>query len=236
MSMLNLMFDRPTAMEVQRKLADLGFYKGDIDGVFGPLSRKGLDEWRKHSIAATISTPELEVMRAQKRGGWPKGREEFTEFYSAFEYESDASGLVRVLNNWAFDNLLVRDFPFFGRLAVHRKVAVSLHRIGMSLNSVSLDYPIRLVGCYNPRHKGYNPKRTLSAHAFAAAVDLNWDTNGYGTVGDISPVIVRAFQEEGWIWGGEWGGLRWNQGTKMWVSDGQLVRSDPMHFQAGRDW
>ena len=235
--MINLIADHGRAIEVQRKLRSLGFYADELDGLFGPASQEALKAWRSSQAHINIWDEEWQLLQIQTRLRWPGGRSKFTSFYGAFEFKSDPSGLVQVLDDWSAHNLVVRDLPFFGRLWVHKKVALSLHVIGRSIESMPVEYPIRLVGCYNPRHKGYNPRRTLSSHAFAAAIDLNWDTNGYGTVGDLPPDIVNAFQSEGWTWGGDWGGLQWSSENQAWVANPErLGRSDPMHFQAGRDW
>lgn len=69
-------------------------------------------------------------------------------------------------------------------------------------------------GCYN-----FRPIRgasNLSNHAFAAAIDLDPAHNPLGsTKSKWSPIVVSAFKEEGWLWGGDYKG-----------------RKDPMHFEA----
>jgi hypothetical protein len=68
-------------------------------------------------------------------------------------------------------------------------------------------------GCFNFRQKRNGA--SLSTHAWGIAIDLNPETNRYGTSGDMAPEIVEIFQNFGFIWGGDWKG-------KM---------CDPMHFQ-----
>lgn len=57
----------------------------------------------------------------------------------------------------------------------------------------------------------------LSTHAWAASIDLNPETNALGTVGDMKLEVVEIFEDIGFTWGGRW------------------RRSDPMHFQYGKD-
>lgn len=69
-------------------------------------------------------------------------------------------------------------------------------------------------GCYN-----FRPIRgasSLSNHAFGAAIDLDPDNNRLGAkIGKMSPIIIQAFKDEEWLWGGDYKG-----------------RKDPMHFEA----
>jgi hypothetical protein len=61
----------------------------------------------------------------------------------------------------------------------------------------------------------------LSMHAYGCAIDFDPERNG---LGDLTPNfancthVVEAFENEGWTWGGRWGGRG----------------RDGMHFQAAR--
>jgi hypothetical protein len=68
-------------------------------------------------------------------------------------------------------------------------------------------------GCFEFRQKRNGSG--LSTHSWGIAIDLNPETNRYGTPGDMSPEIVEVFQKYGFIWGGAWNGKT----------------RDPMHFQ-----
>lgn len=57
-------------------------------------------------------------------------------------------------------------------------------------------------GCLNVRDVRGVPGQ-LSAHAYALAIDLNAATNRLGTVGDMDPVVVRCFKDQGFAWGGD---------------------------------
>ena len=72
-------------------------------------------------------------------------------------------------------------------------------------------------GAYTPRHVLYDPKKPLSNHAYGVAVDFDAKRNGYGLAAgemQMDAEVVRAFEEEGWSWGGRW------------------RPSDAMHFEA----
>lgn len=55
----------------------------------------------------------------------------------------------------------------------------------------------------------------LSAHAFGCAVDFDPARNGFGDPKPnfaAVPQVLRAFEEEGWVWGGNWktrDGMHW---------------------------
>jgi hypothetical protein len=69
----------------------------------------------------------------------------------------------------------------------------------------------------------YRPQRTgakVSTHSWGIAIDLNPETNGLGSVGDMDPGVVRVFRDAGFEWGGEWAGRG----------------RDPMHFQYCRSY
>lgn len=69
-------------------------------------------------------------------------------------------------------------------------------------------------GCFAWRHqRGVTDK--ISTHAWGIALDLNPETNQQGTAGDMSAGLVKFFEDAGFVWGGNFAG----------------VRQDPMHFQ-----
>jgi hypothetical protein len=69
-------------------------------------------------------------------------------------------------------------------------------------------------GCFMIRDVRAQPG-TLSAHAYALALDLNAATNQLGSSGDLDPAFVKCFTDEGFVWGGG------------------FERPDPMHFTMG---
>jgi hypothetical protein len=60
-----------------------------------------------------------------------------------------------------------------------------------------------------------NPKKSLSLHSYGIAIDLNWDKNQVGTIGNIPLDVVYLFSIYGWRWGGNW----------------ENPGKDPMHFE-----
>ena len=69
-------------------------------------------------------------------------------------------------------------------------------------------------GCYNQRP--IRGSSNISNHSFAAAIDLDPEHNQLGAKsGKMSPIVITAFKNEGWLWGGDYKG-----------------RKDFMHFEA----
>lgn len=68
-------------------------------------------------------------------------------------------------------------------------------------------------GCFNIRRiAGSN---NYSNHSWACAIDLSPATNGFNMKGTLSSIVVTAFKNQGFRWGGDYVGRR-----------------DPMHFEA----
>lgn len=74
-------------------------------------------------------------------------------------------------------------------------------------------YVIRSVGCFSPRFKkridadGKTSYRVgaLSIHSWGAAIDLNADSNPFGSaLFDMPDEYVQAFESRGFRWGGRW--------------------------------
>ncbi len=68
-------------------------------------------------------------------------------------------------------------------------------------------------GIYNCRHIGNDPARPWSAHAWATALDLNWQQNPAGRrlVTDMPQAMIKELQSVKtvsgvyvWMWGGDW--------------------------------
>ena len=63
-------------------------------------------------------------------------------------------------------------------------------------------------GTFVPRHKAWNPQRTLSPHTWGVAIDLNVAWNGYGAEPAVLGAhgslreLVPIFEGLGFAWGG----------------------------------
>jgi hypothetical protein len=126
---------------------------------------------------------------------------------------------------WEAESLARVDLPFALLLAWDHARSVSGFRCHRRLTGIFGEVFARLVaaglqskvrsfgGCFM-----YRPQRTgskLSTHSWGIAVDVNPETNGLGTAGDMDAEVVEVFRDAGFTWGGDWSGHG----------------RDPMHFQ-----
>jgi hypothetical protein len=100
------------------------------------------------------------------------------------------------------------------RFFAHRKLVPAFEAVFQEIARLGLREHIHSWGgIYNFRpirgSKGH-----LSLHCFGAAIDLNSESNGLGTAGDMHPRVVEVFEHFGFLWGGNF-----------------RSRPDPMHFQ-----
>lgn len=126
---------------------------------------------------------------------------------------------------WEAANMVtVRDLPLIGhKLYVHRLIETPLRR-ALARCAVIGGYTIHTIGCFAPRAQRGSNGFLLSTHTWGIAVDINPEQNALVTPCyeddprranyDIPDAWVRAFEDEGWVWGGTF-----------------RHRFDPMHFQ-----
>lgn len=100
------------------------------------------------------------------------------------------------------------------RITCHKQLAPICTSVFANIQAAGLQSAITSFGgCFS-----FRPQRTgtkLSTHAWGIAIDLNPETSGQGTAGNMNPDVISIFKEAGFSWGGDWQGK---------------VR-DPMHFQ-----
>ena len=71
-------------------------------------------------------------------------------------------------------------------------------------------------GCYAHRFANRDPTAAISHHSWGIALDINVPQNPFGEPPDQDPRMVRAFEDWGFIWGGN------------------FIRPDGMHFEYRR--
>jgi len=98
-----------------------------------------------------------------------------------------------------------------GLINVHHKIIRQTERAWRDVVAADLmGLVLTWDGSYVPRHKGWDPKRSLSSHAWGIAFDINARWNGYGATpaawkdhGTVRP-LVAIFERHGFAWGGWW--------------------------------
>jgi len=122
-------------------------------------------------------------------------------------------GSVTILGDWVRQNIVLIELPIlkpnstkFFRMQCHKKIKENILEIFQEYKDNSYDskYKIRMLGSFMPRHRLWNPKKSLSIHSYGLALDINWDTNPVGKKGDMPNFVVELFKKHGWTWGGDW--------------------------------
>ena len=137
--------------------------------------------------------------------------------------------------NWARENLVHVHVPWplhmdaihIPAITIHKKCAESLSRVLAAIWKECGESEAKIHELRYDVFSGsfvFRAKRgasSLSMHAYGAAIDFDAPDNQMHATKHLfhdDSIIVRAFKNEGWIWGGDWSG----SGV------------DAMHFQAAR--
>ena len=135
----------------------------------------------------------------------------------------EKANLVQFLPPW---QMFYDGKPLTRGFRIHRLCHDSLARVFAEIAQAAHHMPNVIAqwgmdtfsGSYN-----YRPIRGsshLSMHAYGCAIDLDARDNAMGDLTPefaTHPVVLAAFDKEGWVWGGRWTG-----------------RPDAMHWQAAR--
>lgn len=107
------------------------------------------------------------------------------------------------------------DFPWFpaDRIFINKDFYLKLSKAFTALQNAGLHTEIKTFdGCYNER--SVRGKQALSMHAWAAAIDLNANTEKLDQqVSNWSTSFITTMRNSGLFWGGDF-----------------INRKDPMHF------
>jgi hypothetical protein len=126
----------------------------------------------------------------------------FGEFAVRLPYGDDWIGIDP---RWPRRNVVSRNVPILGSVTCHRAMIGPLRRALTRLRRRGLARlvdPADYAGCYAPRR--IPGSGSLSLHAWGLAVDINASENPQGSRPRQDPRLVRAFEREGFTWGGRW--------------------------------
>jgi hypothetical protein len=193
----------------------------DVDGVIGPDTWKALQ-------AALAPVDSLTGIRPADAPVVPEGFEQVLVAFGDPRPLLEADGSISKDNDlrWQRQVLAAGELPFAIPLSpsdpskgvkkkffAHRRLVSTFTAAFAEIDRLGLRASIHSWGgIYNFRP--VRGGRSLSLHAFGAAIDLNAETNGLGEEGDMDPRVVQVFEHFGFFWGGNF-----------------RSRPDPMHFQ-----
>lgn len=123
-------------------------------------------------------------------------------------------GPLEVTGEFGRDGVTFRENPPLETVAlgrhqvkVHALAAPSLRAIASELEGLGLQFRIREALGFQPRRvrdsSSSSSGTNLSAHAYGAAVDVNWTANPQGRRSDDpdQAAIAEVFERHGWFWG-----------------------------------
>lgn len=207
--------------KLQEDLVNLGLYRGPVDGDYGSNTEEAVkkyqtafmvdgiaDEVTQDSIKRSVSSLSLPHV-SNLLFPVPKGLKEVVELFGKIEFVEAGGGTVKIVGDWAANHIIVADLPVVGKQQIHKTLHPVFLGMMQTIKDRGLDRHIRQFGCWSPRHKMHDPKRTLSTHSWAIAFDVNWATNPVGVVGDLPKELVEVITAYGFEWGGNWAFPDW---------------------------
>jgi len=147
----------------------------------------------------------------------PLSLSEIKRIFGDFRYSEIGHGRISIDPKWVASNIVVVSTRY-GNLRFHVKAANQLKN---ALNEVYEKDP-KLIdkadlfssgGTFVPRHKMYDPHRSLSSHSWGIAIDVNvmHGKGGQMNIGKNSyqpASLVDIMKKWGFCWGGDWEGMK----------------------------
>lgn len=102
------------------------------------------------------------------------------------------------------------DFTLLGKtIKVNQKIVPMLQKVQDEINKSGVQYPVDPDGVQSVSSKRKN-NGAISLHAYGLAIDINPNRNPYTTgraicPHDIPDAYIKAFEDNGFGWGGRWG-------------------------------
>jgi hypothetical protein len=146
----------------------------------------------------------------------PLSQRQLDDAFGFFDFHENPNvkGAIIQSADWIEHNLVRIPPPFpivdgsgkpYKVIACHAKIADQLTAVLVELRDAGLTHLINTWdGCWCARHKTWDPKRGLSSHCWAIAVDINARLFPYGSTKRQDPRLIAAFARRGFEWGGNW--------------------------------
>jgi hypothetical protein len=117
--------------------------------------------------------------------------------------QSADAGLLEIDPTWIQDHIVTVTIPVLGRVSCNKKFLHQLRGAMKDVVAQGLESTIHSFdGCFVARFERSLPSAPISANAWGAAIDVNADTNRFGSPPVQDPGLVALLQRWGLAWGG----------------------------------
>ena len=115
------------------------------------------------------------------------------------------AGYIEIDPAWVQEHIVTAELPVLGRVSCNRKLIPQLRGALEELVAEGLASTIHAYdGCFSSRFVLRSPSASISHHAWGIAIDVNADTNRFGTPATQDPRLIEVMQRWGFAWGGDW--------------------------------
>jgi hypothetical protein len=118
-----------------------------------------------------------------------------------------AGGWFTIDPSWVRAHIETAHVPILGSVTCNRVLVPLVRGALRELARRGLSSLVRVgefAGCYAPRMIPGSPGRSISHHAWGAALDINAGANPFGGTPHQDPRLVAVFRHWGLTWGGRW--------------------------------
>jgi hypothetical protein len=114
-------------------------------------------------------------------------------------------GYIDIDPTWVQEHIVTVTLPVLGRVSCNRRLIPQLRGAMEAVAADGLTSTIHsFAGCFSSRFVLASPSASISHHAWGIAIDVNADTNRFGTTPAQDPRLVQLMARWGFTWGGEW--------------------------------
>jgi len=125
------------------------------------------------------------------------------EAFGEFTIRPTSTGGFEIDQEWADRHIFSTELPLIGEASCHAAITTPLTAALVEIERSNLGFVVESFdGCFYPRFIAGS--RSLSRHAWGAAIDLNYAANPTGQVTVQDPRLVSIMENWGFTWGGNW--------------------------------
>jgi hypothetical protein len=115
------------------------------------------------------------------------------------------TGYIDIDPSWVREHIVTVTLPVLGRVSCNKRLIPQLRGAMQALVTDGLASTIHsFSGCFSSRFILESASDSISHHAWGVAIDVNADTNRFGTPPAQDPRLVELMARWGFTWGGRW--------------------------------